>query len=203
MTLLITMTITALIFMIYKATKNNQSHDMSFLPEQFIVFDLETTGLSPYENEIIEIGAIKVNRNSNHHDAFQALVKPKKKIPQRATAVNGITQAMVDKEGRILAEVLPEFIAFIGDHRLIAFNADFDMGFINAAAADHGHIINNKYSCALKMARKAWPGLKSYKLENLAKAGGLSATGNHRALKDCELATTVYIAAAAKLKSIS
>lgn len=184
-------------------TKKKPAPDLSFLPDKFIVFDLETTGLSPYDNEIIEIGAIKVNRHSIHHDAYQQLIKPIHNIPARITQINGITQAMADQDGKVISEALPEFIAFIEDYRLVAFNADFDMGFIKEAAKAQGYRITNKHSCALKMARKAWPGLDSYKLENLAKMAGLSIAGNHRALKDCELATTVYMSAAAKLKSIS
>lgn len=191
-----------IIIFCYKKTKKQTSTDISFLPEKFVVFDLETTGLDSSYNEIIEIGAIKINRKSIHHEAFQALIKPRKKIPAKITAINGITQAMVDQDGKQLAEVLPEFLEFIGDYRLIAFNADFDMGFINEAAKNNGLEIKNKCSCALKMARRAWPGLKSYKLESLAKLGKFSIDGNHRALKDCELAGYIYINAAAKLRSV-
>jgi|CXWL01.1.fsa_nt_gi DNA polymerase III epsilon subunit family exonuclease len=194
------------LFLVYYAVRTGPRHnktDLSILPDQFIVFDLETTGLNAGTHEIIEIGAIKVNKNSNHHDSFQYLIKPKKKIPKRATEINGITQEMVDLDGRDSGEVIKEFIDFIGDHRLVAYNSDFDMGFLKIAAAEHGYKITNKSSCALKMARRAWPGLKSYKLESLAKMAGLSTSGNHRALKDCELTVTAYMAAAVKLKKIS
>jgi DNA polymerase III epsilon subunit family exonuclease len=172
------------------------------LPDQFVVFDLETTGLDPTKHEIIEIGAIKVNKNSNHHEGFQYLIKPKKKISSKITGINGITNEMVQSEGRELSEVLPEFMEFIGNHHLIAYNASFDMGFIQAAANHHGIAIHNPHSCALKMARRAWPNLPSYKLGFIAENAGLSTTGSHRALKDCELTATVYMAAAAKLKGM-
>lgn len=195
--------IAVLVFIFLKRKKQTAKPDLSHLPDQFIVFDLETTGLDPQKHEIIEIGAIKINKNSTNHEAFQYLIKPKKKITQKITDINGITNDMVNREGRELADVLPEFIDFIGNHRLIAYNAEFDMKFINAAAERHGLTINNKHSCALKMARKAWPDLPSYKLESLAKSGNLSTTGNHRALKDCELATYVYMTAASITRSIS
>ena len=57
--------------------------DLSMLPKQFVVFDLETTGLDPLKHEIIEIGAVKVNRDSDNHTTFQALIKPVKKVPKR------------------------------------------------------------------------------------------------------------------------
>jgi DNA polymerase-3 subunit epsilon len=192
-------------FLLYKRYGKNPSpsQQTKHLPEQFVVFDLETTGLDPYKHEIIEIGALKVNKNSIHHESFQSLIKPQKKIPQRVTDINGITNEMVVTEGRELADVLPEFMEFIGNHHLIAYNADFDMSFIHAAAAQHGKTITNRHSCALKMARRAWPRLKSYKLEAVAEIGGIPTSGNHRALKDCELAAHVYLAAAAKLGATS
>lgn len=192
-----------IIIILHKKNHKVLVTDLSFLPDKFVVFDLETTGLDASSNEILEIGAIKINRKSIHHEAFQSLVKPLKKIPAKATQINGITQAMVDLDGRQLAEVLPEFIEFIGDYRLVAFNADFDMDFIKTAAGKNGYEIKNKCSCALKMARRAWPGLNSYKLESLAKLGKFSTAGSHRALKDCELAGYVYMSAASKLKSVA
>ncbi len=153
-------------------------------------------------HEIIEIGAIKVNRDSINHTAFQALIKPNKNIPKKITQLTGITQEMSDTEGREIGSAVEEFIDFIGDLRLVAFNADFNMGFLKEASKNHGCNISNPVSCALKMSRRAWPTLKSYKLANLAKVGGLSSKGNHRALKDCELTTTVYMVAAEKLGSL-
>ena len=77
------------------------------------------------------------------------------------------------------------------------------MGFINEAVAKQGLKIKNPHSCALKMARRAWPDLESYKLVDVAVCGGLSTKGNHRALKDAELTMTVYAAAAETLGSLS
>ena len=178
-----------------------QKPDLSILPEQFIVLDLETTGLDPVKHKIIEIGAVKVNRDSNNHTTFQALVKPSKKVPKKITEITGITQEMVEAEGEEIESVLKEFADFIGDLRLVTFNAEFDMGFLKEAANSHGIALTNPVSCALKMARRAWPGLKSYRLADLANAGGLNCKGNHRALKDCQLTITVYTAAASKLGS--
>lgn len=176
--------------------------DLSMLPEQFVIVDLETTGLDPSKHEIIEIGAIKVNRDSINHTTFQALLKPNKKIPKKITEITGITQDMVDKDGENLESVVREFTEFIGDLRLVAYNAEFDMGFLRTVTKSFGITINNQSSCALKMARRAWPGLQSYKLADLANVCGLSIKDSHRALKDCELTITVYAAAASKLRSV-
>ena len=180
-----------------------QKVDLSMLPEQFVVVDIETTGLSASRHEIIEIGAIKTNRDSDNHITFQALVKPSKEIPRKITEITGITQNMVDKEGEDLESVMREFIEFIGDLRLVAYNAEFDMGFLARSSKGCGLTIRNEYSCALQMARRAWPNMKSYKLAALADQGSLSTKGTHRALKDCELALIVYMSAASKLKSAS
>ena len=97
--------------------------DLSVLPETFVVFDLETTGLKPEVDEIIEIGAIRVNRDSKEHDTFQALIRPSKSIPDKIVEITGITQKMVDDDGGSLAEELPQFLDFIGD-RIDASDAD-------------------------------------------------------------------------------
>ena len=109
---------------------------------------------------------------------------------------------MVDADGEKIGSVLKEFVDFIGDLRLVTFNAEFDMGFLKESSKPHGIIVLNPVSCALKMARRAWPGLKSYKLAELANVGGLSSKGNHRALKDSELTISIYTAAASELGSV-
>jgi DNA polymerase-3 subunit epsilon len=175
------------------------SVDFSSVPERFVVFDLETTGLDPLRHEIIEIGAIRYTRGSEKHDTLQMLVKPKKRIPKRITQINGISQDMVDQEGEPLQQALTGFVEFIGELPLVTFNAEFDMGFLLNAATQHNIVIKNKASCALKMARKAWPGLKSYRLSDLAKGANLSDEGTHRALGDSLRALQIYIYAASSL----
>lgn len=189
------------IFLLFRP--RSRRADLSIFPEYFVVADLETTGLNSENHEIIEIGAIKVNRNSKYHETFCALVKPVKKVPKKITELTGITNEMLERDGRALGQVLPDFLKFVGDARLVFFNAPFDQAFLAKATERTGTRIENPVSCALDMARRAWPGLKSYKLAHLAEAGSLNADGNHRALKDCELTVTVYGAAATKLRCLS
>lgn len=192
---------TAVLFFLSKL-KNRPN--LSVLPQQFVVFDLETTGLKPELHEIIEIGAIRVNRDSNNHDTFQALIRPHRKITKKITEITGITQDMVEKDGESIEMALPQFLEFIGELPLVSFNAEFDMAFLTKAVnqkTQAGVPIKNRISCALKMARRAWPGRKSYRLADLAKDGGLSADGTHRAFSDCKRAMIVYTAAASKLGS--
>jgi DNA polymerase III epsilon subunit family exonuclease len=171
----------------------------ALLPQHFIVLDLETTGLNPYRDEIIEFGAIRVNLASDNHTSFRTLVKPNRKVPRKITEITGITQEMVDSEGLELRDALNQFIEFIGDLPLVTYNADFDMGFLYSAAKKHEFVIGNRYTCALKRARRAWPGLPSYSLVNLAKMGRLSDEDTHRALGDCKRAMIVFISATSKL----
>ena len=177
---------------------------IAHLPERFVVFDLETTGLDAEKHEIIEIAAIRVNRDSTHHETIQALVKPTKKVPKKIVELTGITQEMLDRDGDAIDEALRDFAVFVGDLRLVSFNAEFDMAFLSAASARCGMTpFNNPVSCALKMARRAWPGRKSYRLADIAKDGNLDSKDTHRALADCQRALTVYGAAASNLKSVS
>jgi DNA polymerase III epsilon subunit family exonuclease len=168
----------------------------STLPTQFIVLDLETTGLSPERDEIIEVGAIRTNRDTGARTAFQKLVKPDIRVPKHITEITGISQTMVEIEGRPLKEVLTEFIEFIQDLPLVTFNASFDMSFLQNAAKRHGLVIDNPYTCALQMARHAWPELPSHRLVDLARIRNLPDDDNHRALGDCKRALLIFTAAA-------
>jgi DNA polymerase III subunit epsilon len=176
---------------------------VTMLGPHFIVADIETTGLDPDKHEIIEIAAVRVNRDSTNHDYWTALVKPSKKVPQKISEITGITQEMVEKGGLPIDKAIEEFLDFVGDHRIVFFNAEFDMAFLDRAAFKLGRRLSNEVSCALKMMRRAYPGLKSYRLSSLAKSGKLDSTGMHRALKDCEATITVYATAAAKLRRVS
>jgi DNA polymerase III epsilon subunit family exonuclease len=171
----------------------------ALLPLQFIVLDLETTGLNPHRDEIIEFGAIRVTIDSDNHSGFQTLVRPERKVSRKITGITGITQDMVNSEGLQLEDALTQFIEFIGDLPLVTFNAEFDMGFLHSAAKKHGKVINNRYTCALKRARRAWPGLQSYRLVDLAKMGKLSDEDTHRALGDCKRTMIVFTAATSTL----
>jgi DNA polymerase III epsilon subunit-like protein len=102
---------------------------------------------------------------------------------------------MVDGEGVSLKAAIIDFKEFILDLPLVTFNAEFDMAFLQKSAMRHNVEIANPVSCALKMARRAWPGLQSYRLCDLARMGGLSDEGTHRALGDCRRALIVYVAA--------
>lgn len=174
------------------------------LPDTFVVLDLETTGLDANHHEIIEIGAIRFRKGNTDHQTIQALVKPSKKVPKKITEITGITQEMLEVQGEPLAEVMRELIAFIGNDRIVTFNAEFDMAFLHNATAQLGlPKLNNPVSCALKMAKRAWPKRKTFRLSDLASDGQFSNGVAHRALEDARCALIVYAAAASELKSVA
>ena len=176
--------------------------DVSMLPERFVVFDLETTGLRSEQHEIIEIGAIRVNRDAEDHQTFQTLVRPKKRVPKKITEITGITNDMVQSDGIELVEALAEFRSFVGDLPLVAFNAEFDDAFLRAAcAATASYHFANETCCALKLARRAWPYRKSFRLSDIARDGNLSMDDTHRALGDCRRTMIVFAAAAREVGS--
>jgi DNA polymerase-3 subunit epsilon len=88
--------ILALIAYFYFFRSKPKKIDLSILPEQFVVVDFETTGLDADKHEIIEIGAVRVNRDSNMHKTFSALIKPKNKVPKKIAEMTGITNEMLE-----------------------------------------------------------------------------------------------------------
>ena len=179
----------------------------SAVPPRYVIFDLETTGLDSNKHEIIEIGAIRVNRDSTRVTTFHTLVKPNRRIPKFITQKTGILQEMVDQDGEQLETAIAEFATFIGSLPLVSYNADFDMKFLRGAARQHNIKVDNRFTCALKMARRAWPNLPSHKLDDIAEIMNFDQNvkcdtadeGAHRALGDCKRTMLVYVCAAKTL----
>lgn len=172
------------------------------VPAEFVVFDVETTGLDPDRHELIEIGAIRVRRDEVRQATYQALIRPSRKIPPKITQLTGITQDMVERDGLPLKEALAGFVEFIGSCRLVAHNVDFDAAFLRAALRQAGiDKPGNPLSCSLDMARRAWPKRRSYRLVDLARDHKLDGSDAHRALADAVRTAHVYVAAARALRS--
>lgn len=173
-----------------------------YVPEEFVVFDLETTGLNADFDEIIEIGAILVRRSQiisgdENFPSLQSFVRIQSPVPAAITRLTGITQSMINEHGVPLLEALEEFRGFVGSHRLVAYNAKFDMSFMSKAMKRSGFEMSNPVSCALQMAHRAWPDRPSFKLKELARK--VEAGQAHRAIADCIRTMVVYIAAVRKL----
>lgn len=160
-----------------------------------VVADIETTGLSATNDELLEVAALKVNAQGNEVAHFSALVGVQNRVPGRITGLTGILQSDVDNEGQPLAKVIGGFLDFVGNAPLFFHNAHFDERFLKKAAEQTGHTISNRIYDTLPMAQIAWPDLDSYKLATLAEHVGMSQHPTHRALADARVTLVVLQAA--------
>lgn len=151
-------------------------------PQGAVFFDLETTGLSPLIDSIIELSALKVEIQGI--TSFSTLINPLHPITENSTAIHGISDMMVANAPTIV-DVLPAFNHFIGKLPLIAHNAKFDSGFLAMAA--HKIPLNlpdNPVYCSLQLSKKAFPELKSHRLGSLVVDLNIPLNNHHRALDD-------------------
>ncbi|MBR1797404.1 MAG: 3'-5' exonuclease [Clostridiales bacterium] len=158
----------------------------------YVLFDLETTGLYPETDEVIEIAALRV-AGGEVVSEFSTLVDPGIHIPYVASRVNGITDDMV-KGAPPMDRVLREFVDFVGDSVLMGHNiVRFDMRFIQKDACKYlGCKIGNELADTLMIARSLLPELPSRSLASLAQHYNVSYAGAHRALADCYINKKVY-----------
>lgn len=160
--------------------------------KDYVVFDLETTGIDQGRDVIIEISAVKVSRNEVVEE-FTTLVNPGRHIPAAATAVNGITDEMV-KEAPGIEKAISDFVDFIGDSILVGHNIHtFDMNFVyDAAWTALGRQLDNDYIDTLYMARKCLPQLSHHRLTDVSSHFRIETRGAHRALCDCIMNQKCY-----------
>ncbi|MCD7755955.1 MAG: PolC-type DNA polymerase III, partial [Firmicutes bacterium] len=157
------------------------SRDMDFRDE-FVAFDLETTGLSSRTDRIIEIGAV-ILRAGEEIDRFQTFVDPERPLEKKITELTGITDAMLQGAPKI-EEVLPKFLAFAGDRVLVAHNSDFDTGFIRAACERMGLTYSATAADTLILSQNLLPQLNKFKLDVVSNALSLPEFQHHRAADD-------------------
>ncbi|MCI1323201.1 DNA polymerase III subunit epsilon [Acetobacter fabarum] len=161
-----------------------------------ILFDTETTGLDPATGDrVIEIAALELVGDLPTGNSYHTLLDPERDVPEEASRVHGFTRA--DLEGKPkFAEVVDDFLAFVGDDALIAHNARFDFGFLNAELKRAGRkpLDMGRMVDTLDMARERFPGMPN-SLDALCRRFGvdLSARTTHNALLDCKLLAEVYV----------
>jgi DNA polymerase-3 subunit epsilon len=158
----------------------------------FCVLDLETTGGSPLDCAITEIGAVKY-RGGELLGTFQTLVDPGLAIPPSITILTGITQSMVIDAPKI-EEALPAFLEFIGDSVIVGHNVRFDLSFLNAATVrlDYGRIANDSVDTAGLSRRLIRDEVRNLRLQSLAAHFRSPTTPNHRALEDARATAHVF-----------
>lgn len=160
---------------------------------EFVIFDVETTGLSPAGGDrVIEIAALRVCGQKAVAE-FHFLVNPERMISYGAFCVNGISQDMVAAAPKA-REVFPSFLEFAGDAHLVGHNVDFDLGFLLNELFLIGVPWRKNRICldTLRMARIFFPGLASYSLGSLARALRIPPVQQHRAMADVQLTWRVF-----------
>jgi DNA polymerase III epsilon subunit family exonuclease len=166
--------------------------------DTFVAFDVETTGLFPGVDRIVELGAVQF-RGDFVIDTWTCLVDPGMPIPTDASRVHGITDQQV-KGKALLSEALPGFLSFLSRGTPIAHNAEFDVGFIYTdlvaarLPAPDAPVLDTR-----GLARHAFPGRTSYSLANLLKDYGLEAECAHRALADAYSCRRLFLLCAGAL----
>ncbi len=161
------------------------------LADDFVVFDIETTGFSPVNDRIIEIGAVKVS-GGEVVDRFSAFVNPKVPIPYEIEKLTGIRDEMV-LDAPDIEEVLPQFLAFCADCVLVAHNANFDMSFIMENAGRLGFPTEYTYVDTVGIARVLLPNQNKHTLDAVAKTLGISLENHHRAVDDAECTAWIFV----------
>lgn len=157
--------------------------DRNLADAEYIVFDIETTGLSVVNNKIIEIAGVKM-QGEKVVDSFSTFIDPHENIPYNITQLTSITNEMV-KGAPDIKDKLPEFVEFIGDCVLVAHNAQFDIGFIQANLKAIGlPPVPNPVLDTLELARYLYPDLKNHRLNTLTTKFKVNLENHHRAVDD-------------------
>ena len=155
--------------------------DMAFDGE-YVAFDLETTGLSPRHDQIIEIGAV-IMKDGLEVDRFQTFVDPERRLSKEVSELTGITDDMLRGAPKI-EETMPKLLAFIGDRPLVAHNARFDACFVTRACEQLGLEFKLTAIDTLILAQNLLPHLNKFKLDIVAKEFELGDFNHHRAADD-------------------
>lgn len=180
----------------------NKGKSLNEFPTDFCVLDLETTGLDPFFDEIIEVGIIKV-RNNEVVDTYSSLIQPKLYryfddegneieyyIDDFIVELTGITNEML-KDAPVLKDVYKDIEDFIGDGIIVGHNINFDINFLYDFARENGFKeVSNDYWDSMKLARRILRDLKHHRLRDLADFFNINYEG-HRSLNDCK--TTLSI----------
>ena len=157
--------------------------------KDYVCLDLETSGLYPRLDKIIEIGAVRV-KDGVAAEHFQTFVNPGRRLAEHTVAITGITDRDLESAPYI-EEALPEFLAFAGELPLLGHSVMFDYSFMKKAAVNQGLSFERSGVDTLKLARKFLPDLESKNLGFLCRHFGISHTA-HRALGDAMATQRLY-----------
>jgi len=157
--------------------------------KDYLCLDIETTGLNPKTEKIIEIGAVRV-RNGSITESFESLVSPGRLLEAGITGLTGITDEML-RDAPAKEEVIPEFLEFAGEDILLGHSVLFDYSFLKKAAVNCNYQFEKMGIDTLKIARKFLPDIESRSLGYLCSYYGIRHHA-HRALSDAEATVRLY-----------
>lgn len=159
--------------------------NMLMFPADCTVIDLETTGLSPECDEIIELAAIRI-RNHQIADTFCTLIHPSDPVDDYISALTDITNDML-ADAPAIADALPAFLSFVGQDIVVGHNVNFDVNFVYDICHAAGcNPFSNDFVDTMRIARKLYPDLPHHRLADVVDALGISTDRFHRALRDCD-----------------
>lgn len=167
-------------------------------PSEYILIDIETTGLDPRFDSIIEIGAIRLSGNKVL-SSYNALVKPTNTYEDNTyvnsfiTQLTGISNEMIEREGIPESKAIEGFIKFIQHDILVGYNVNFDINFLYDSSLQYLNIpMTNDFIDIMRIARKQLRELERHRLKDLIKYYGISDEDHHRALRDCRITGEVF-----------
>lgn len=175
-----------------------EAYNVSLSEGEFIIFDIETTGLSAASCGITQIGAV-LYKNGEVTEEFETYVNPAMPIPQNITELTGITDDMV-KDAPSEKEAVAAFLEFAAGRMLVAHNASFDTGFIRKVANRDGLEFDNPYLDTVSLSRYLNPELTRHRLDTLAEYFKLGSFDHHRATDDTKMLAAIFGCMAEKLR---
>lgn len=183
-----------------KVVRDGKGKSIIAFPERYVVVDIETTGLSPQRDEIIEISAIRFEKGMKK-DTFSTLIKPDNEIPYFITQLTGISNKMV-ADAPDIKKAVTDFRKYLSDDIIVGYNVNFDVNFIYDKLLENCSVkLGNDFVDVLRIARVVLTHLSTHKQTAVAEYYGLSVTGAHRAMKDCELCNAIFVQLQREMRS--
>ena len=175
-----------------KYTREFKGNNLAISIDDYVVIDIETTGLDPNWDDIIEVGALRVS-GGNVVDEFSSLVKPESgQVPSFISKLTGITNEMLADAPRI-DDILPRYRDFIGDSVTLGHNVHFDINFLYDQYVDILNVpLSNDFVDTLRLSRKLFPEFEDYSLVSLIESFGIQGNSFHRSLSDCHHTHALY-----------
>lgn len=176
-----------------KTERKGKGKSIIAFPEKYTIIDIETTGLSPAWDEIIEIAAIRYEKGVKT-DEYLTLVHPENDVDEYITELTGITNEMLT-DAPTISECIGAFADFVGESILVGYNVNFDINFIYDNMLQYlEKPLSNDFVDVMRIARKELPELKHHRQADVLKFFNINIDRAHRALNDCEACNSCFMA---------